>query len=44
MKNTGRRVSEEEEVHVWHFTAQGQVSRFRHRADTHQQWAAYKGQ
>ena len=43
VKATGRRISEEDEVHVWHFDAAGKVSRFRHRADTHQQWKAYSG-
>lgn len=31
---TGKRVVEEDEVHIWHFDEQGKVSRFRHRADT----------
>jgi uncharacterized protein len=43
VKATGRRISEEDEVHVWHFDAAGKVSRFRHRADTHQQWLACSG-
>lgn len=40
VKATGRRIDEQDEVHIWHFDAAGQVSRFRHRADTHQQWLA----
>jgi hypothetical protein len=35
VRATGRRVVEEDEVHVWHFDADGRVSRFRHRVDTH---------
>lgn len=41
--STGRRVVEEDEVHIWHFDSDGKVARFRHRADTHQHWAAYTG-
>ena len=37
----GRSVVEEDEVHIWHFGADGLVTRFRHRADTHLQWLAY---
>lgn len=43
VKETGRKIVEEDEVHIWHFDDQGQVIRFRHRADTHQQWMALKG-
>lgn len=32
---TGTKLVEEDEVHLWHFNAAGQVSRFRHRADTY---------
>ena len=38
---TGRRIIEEDEVHLWHFDSGGQVNRFRHRVDTQQHWAAY---
>jgi hypothetical protein len=31
---TGKSVAEEDEVHLWHFDAQGRVTRFRHRVDT----------
>lgn len=31
---TGKRVREIDEVHIWHFNAEGRVQRFRHRADT----------
>lgn len=40
VRATGRRIVEEDEAHIWHFNPQGKVSRFRHRADTHQHWAA----
>ena len=43
VKATGRKIVEVDEVHIWHFGADGLVSRFRHRADTHQQWKAYHG-
>ena len=39
--STGRRIVEEDETHIWHFDAAGKVSRFRHRVDTHQHWAAF---
>jgi ketosteroid isomerase-like protein len=32
---TARRVVEEDEIHLWHFGADGLVQRFRHRVDTH---------
>lgn len=41
VRSTGRRVVEEDEAHIWRFDAAGKVSRFRHRADTYQHWAAY---
>ncbi|MEW6754503.1 MAG: nuclear transport factor 2 family protein [Candidatus Latescibacterota bacterium] len=44
VKATGAAIVEEDEVHVWHFDPQGRVTRFRHRVDTHQHWAAYTGQ
>lgn len=43
VRATGSRVVEEDEVHIWHFNNQGQVSRFRHRADTYQHWKAATG-
>jgi uncharacterized protein len=43
VKATGKRVVELDEVHIWHFGADGLVARFRHRADTHLQWKAYHG-
>ena len=41
VRTTGRRISEVDELHLWHFDANGKVARFRHRADTHQHWAAF---
>ncbi len=43
VRGTGRRVLEEDEVHIWRFDRAGKVRRFRHRADTHQHWTAYTG-
>lgn len=42
VKATGRRIVEEDEAHIWYFNAQGQVTKFRHRVDTHQHVSAYK--
>lgn len=39
-KATGRKFSEEDEVHIWRFNDQGKVARFRHRADTLRHWRA----
>ena len=44
VRATGRRVVEEDEVHIWHFDDSGQVRRFRHRLDTHRFWLAREGQ
>jgi ketosteroid isomerase-like protein len=41
VRSTGRRVVEEDEVHIWYFDSDGKVVRFRHRADTHQHWVAF---
>jgi uncharacterized protein len=43
VKNTGKGIREEDEVHVWHFDASGKVARFRHVVDTAQHAAAYRG-
>jgi len=40
VRSTKRTITEEDEVHIWHFDAKGKVARFRHRADTFQHWAA----
>jgi uncharacterized protein len=42
VKATGRKVSEEDEVHIWRFDSQGMVARFCHKVDTHQHWTAIK--
>ncbi len=43
VRTTGRRIKEEDEVHIWYFDAAGKVSRFRHRVDTHQHQMAFSG-
>ena len=43
VRATGRRLVEVDEVHIWRFSGDGQVTQFRHRADTHQQWTAFHG-
>ena len=43
VRATGRRIVEEDEVHLWRFDGSGRISRFRHRADTHQHWMAVAG-
>ena len=40
VKATGRPVTEEDEVHIWHFDGEGRVIRFCHKVDTHQHWLA----
>ena len=40
VKATGRRITEEDEVHIWYFDARGRVIRFGHKVDTHQHWIA----
>jgi ketosteroid isomerase-like protein len=40
VKATGRTIAEENEVHIWHFDTHGLVTRFCHKADTYQHWAA----
>jgi ketosteroid isomerase-like protein len=40
VKTTGKRVVEEEEVHIWRFDEAGKVNRFRHRIDTLQHYLA----
>ncbi len=43
VKKTGKKFSEEDEVHVWRFNDAGKVVRFRHCADTNQHVQAYRG-
>lgn len=44
VRSTGRTIREEDEVHVWRFDGEGRVARFCHRVDSHQHWAAYRGE
>jgi uncharacterized protein len=44
VKATGKKIAEEDEVHIWHFDSQGRVIKFCHKIDTHQHWAAYQKQ
>ncbi|MFN7937021.1 MAG: nuclear transport factor 2 family protein [Bryobacteraceae bacterium] len=43
VKATGKSVNELDEVHVWRFNEQGLVSRFTHKLDSYQHWAACQG-
>ncbi len=43
VKSTGKRIVEEDEVHIWYFDDENRVTRFRHRVDTQQHLAAYRG-
>lgn len=40
VRATGKRVVEEDEIHIWHFDASGKVARFCHKTDTLQHWLA----
>jgi hypothetical protein len=40
VKATGIQVKSVDEVHIWHFDADGMIVKFGHRVDTHQQWQA----
>ena len=42
VKATGKRVTEEDEIHVWRFNADGKVARYRHGVDTHAAQLAIK--
>jgi ketosteroid isomerase-like protein len=44
VKETGQRIVEMDEVHIWRFNEDGKVVRFRHCADTYQQAAACQSQ
>lgn len=45
VRATGKRIDEVDEVHLFHFDAQGRVARFRHRADTWlHAWGARAGE
>jgi ketosteroid isomerase-like protein len=43
VKATGKRVTEEDEIHVWRFNADGKVARFKEGLDTLAHQLAYKG-
>lgn len=43
VRATGRRIVEEDEVHLWRFDREGRVIRFSHKVDSHQHWVAYHG-
>lgn len=43
VKKTGKKFSEEDEVHVWRFNSAGKVVRFRHCTDTNQHLQALRG-
>jgi ketosteroid isomerase-like protein len=40
VRATGKRIVEQDEPHIWHFNDAGKVVRFRHAADTLQQFQA----
>lgn len=42
VNKTGKRVSEVDAVQIWRFNAEGQVTQFRQRIDTHQQQLAWR--
>lgn len=44
VRATGRRIVEEDEVHLWHFDTDGRVLRFCHKLDAHQHWLAWRGE
>ena len=41
---TGKKIIETDEPHIWHFDDRGKVIKFRHAADTHQQFLAFTAQ
>lgn len=43
VKATGRRITEENEVHIWHFDNAGRPCRFAHKLDSHRHWLEYHG-
>ena len=44
VKATGKRIAEEDEVHIWYFGPLGEVTKFAHKVDTHRHWIACGGQ
>ena len=43
VRATGRRIAEEDEIHVWRFDGDGRVVRYRHGLDTHMHQLAWAG-
>ena len=43
VRATGRRIVEEDEIHVWRFDGDGRVVRYRHGLDTHMHQLAWAG-
>jgi ketosteroid isomerase-like protein len=41
---TGRRVSEDDAIHVWRFDKQGKVARYKHGVDSHKHELAWRGE
>lgn len=44
LTDSGARIAEEDEVHIWRFNSEGRVSRFGHRLDSHRHWKAFHGE
>ena len=42
VRETGRRVVEEDEIHVWRFDKEGKVSRYKHGVDSHKHELAWQ--
>jgi uncharacterized protein len=42
VRETGRRVFEEDEIHVWRFDKQGKVLRYKHGVDSHKHELAWQ--
>ena len=43
-KNTGIKVKEDDETHIWRFNSRGKVVKFAHKVDTHAHWLAFHGE
>lgn len=44
VRETGQRLAEEDEVHIWRFDPRGRVTRFTHKLDTHAHRTALRGE
>ncbi len=42
VKDTGKAIVEDDEVHIWRFDTNGQVIRFNHKLDSFQHWSAMR--